>query len=147
MKTLQRRLTKACMDIAGKESNPVTTTTQIQATTSQPGEFQRLQLEKLKPPTFDGDHTKWLLFKQQFTDIVIEGEKYSKTSQGHVLKSLVLSEARDRIEHLQSTFEMFTVLDEMYGDVATSVSILVNRLLLLKLTKTTDYDKILCAKN
>ena len=26
----------------------------------------RLQLEKLKVPTFDGDHTKWLLFKSKF---------------------------------------------------------------------------------
>ena len=31
----------------------------------------RLQLEKLKVPTFDGDHTKWLPFKTRFEDLVV----------------------------------------------------------------------------
>ena len=103
----------------------------------------KLQLEKLKPPTFDGDHTKWLLFKAKFRDIVIEGAGYSDTQQGHVLRTLIPAEALERVDHLKLGSEIFTELDEMYGDTATSVSILVNKLLNLKLCKVADYDQVL----
>ena len=92
---------------------------------------------------FDGDHTKWLLFKHNFKDIVIEGAGYPDTSQGHILRDLIPKEAQDRIDHLKLASEMFAVLDEMYGDTATSISILVNRLLCLSLSKITDYDRML----
>ena len=103
----------------------------------------KLQLEKLKPPVFDGDHTKWLLFKAKFEDIVVEGAGYSDTQQGHVLRTLIPKQAQERVDHLKLGSEMFAKLDELYGDAATSVSILVNQLLHLKLTRTSDHEKVL----
>ena len=52
-------------------------------------------------------------------------------------------EAQERVDHLKLGSEMINILDELYGDSATSVSILVNKLLHLRLTKVTDYDKML----
>jgi hypothetical protein len=107
----------------------------------------RLQLEKLKVPSFDGDHTKWLLFKSKFKDIVATGAGYDDTAQGHILRDIVPKEAQERIEHVKLASEMMVILDKIYGDLATSVSIIVNKLLSLRLKKTTDYDQVieLCA--
>ena len=139
----QTRLQNLLSVLFSKQSSPVTQNVSNESSVPIHRETQRLQLEKLKPPTFDGDHTKWLLFKHKFNDIVVDGAGYSDTSQGHVLRGLVPKEALDRIEHLKQASEMFKVLDEVYGDVATSISILVNRLLSLRLTKSTEYDKML----
>ena len=103
----------------------------------------KLHLMKLKPPVFDGDHTKWLLFKAKSRDIVVDGAGYSDTQQGHVLRNLIPMEAQERVDHLKFGSEMINISDELYGDAATSVSILVNKLLHLRLTKMTDYDKML----
>ena len=101
-----------------------------------------LLLEKLKVPHYDGDPTKWLLFKDKFRDLVAQAS-YDDSAQGHVLRDVVPKEAQNRIEHLKLASEMFVILDQMYGDTATSVGIIVNKLLHLKLTKTTEYDKII----
>ena len=112
----------------------------VQSTNSQPTPAShpaKLDLEKLKPPVFDGNHTKWLLFKAKFKDIVIDGAGYSDTQQGHVLRNLIPKEAQERVDHLKLGSEMINILDELYGDAATSVSILVNKLLHLRLTRVT----------
>ena len=103
----------------------------------------RLQLEKLKVPTFDGDHTKWLLFKSKFKDIVVAGAGYDDTAQGHILRDVVPKEAQERIEHVKLASEMLEILDKIYGDPATSVSIIVNKLLNLELKSSADYDQVL----
>ena len=59
------------------------------------------------------------------------------------MRNLIPMEAQERVDHLKLGSEMFAILDELYGDAATSVSILVNKLLHLRLTKVTDYDKML----
>ena len=68
---------------------------------------------------------------------------HDETSQGHILREAIPKTAPDRISHIKNGSDMFKILDRMFGDLDTSVSIIVNRLLHLKLSKTTDYDKII----
>ena len=103
----------------------------------------RLQLEKLKVPTFDGDHTKWLLFKSKFEDIVVAGAGHDDTAQGHILREVVPKEAQERIEHVKLASEMMSILDKIFGDPATSVSIIVNKLLNLALKNAPEYDQVI----
>ena len=60
-----------------------------------------------------------------------------------MLRDVIPKEAQERIEHVKLASEMFVILNKIYGDPATSVRIIVNKLLQLKLGKTTDYDKML----
>ena len=127
---------KQIKTIPGAVSAPLVPDTQVRSP-------PRLQLEKLKVPIFDGDHTKWLLFKSKFSDIVITGAGYDDTAQGHILRDVVPKEAQERIEHVKLASEMFEVFNKIYGDPATSVSIIVNRLLNFRMQKTTDYDQVI----
>ena len=78
------------------------------------------------------------MFKAKLSDIVIEGACYSDTQQGHVLRTFISREAQDRMDLLKLASQILNKLDEIYGDMATSVSLLVNKLLHLKLTKVTE---------
>ena len=69
------KLSKALSTLFAKEAKAPISTSSLQALT-----HHRLQLEKLKVPTFDGDHTKWLLFKAKFEDIVVTGAGYDDTA-------------------------------------------------------------------
>jgi hypothetical protein len=88
---------------------------------------QTLELEV--PQDSSLKNTKWLLFKSKFEDIVIAGAGYDNTAQGHVLCDVVPKEAQERVEHVKLSSEMLKLLDKIYGDPATSVSIIVNKLL------------------
>ena len=110
--------------------------------TSRTVSHRGLQLEKLKIPNYDRDPTKLLLFKDKFKDLVSQAS-YDDSAQGHVLQGVVPKEAQDRIEHLKLASEMMSILDQMYGDPATSVGIIVNKLLNLKLLKSTEYEKVI----
>ena len=103
----------------------------------------RLQLEKLKVPTFDGDHTKWLLFKAKFEDIVVTGAGYDDTAQGHILRSVVPKQAQERIEHVKLASEMMVILNDIFGDPATSVSLIVHKLLNLSLKEAPECDQVI----
>ena len=93
--------------------------TLAEAPTSDLQAHPRLQLEKLKVPTFDGYHTKWLLFKSKFADIVVTGAGYDDTAQGHILRNVLPKEAQERIEHVKLAPEMMVILDRIFGDPAT----------------------------
>ena len=136
------KLSQVLSTLFAKQANapaeaPISTSS-LQART-----HQRLQLEKLKVPTFDGDHTKWLLFKAKFEDIVVTGAGYDDTAQGHILRSVVPKEAQERIEHVKLASEMMVILNEIYGDPATSVSLIVNKLLNLSLKKAPECDQVI----
>ena len=74
---------------------------------------------------------------------MIAGAGYDDTAQGHILRDVVPKEAQERIEHVKLASEMLKLLDKIYGDPATSVSIIVNKLLNLGLKSITDYDQVL----
>jgi hypothetical protein len=143
VKTQLTRIFSALNVLFGKQTNTIPGTVSAPLVTNtllrNP---PRLQLEKLKVPKFDGDHTKWILFKSKFDDIVIKGAGYDDTAQGHILRDVVPKEAHERIEHVKLASEMMMILDKIYGDTATSVSIIVNKLLNLRLKSTTDYDQV-----
>ena len=71
------------------------------------------------------------------------GANYEDVAQGHILKDVIPKEAAERVEHLSSAKEMFEILGKVYGNAETSVSLIVNKLLYLKLTKKMDYEKVL----
>ena len=72
---------------------------------------------------------------------MIVGAGFDDTAQGHILREAVPKEAQERIEHVKLASEMLKLLDKTYGDPATSVSIIVNKLLNLVLKSITDYDQ------
>ena len=136
------KLSKALSTLFAKEAKapaeaPISTSS-LQALT-----HHRLQLEKLKVPTFDGDHTKWLLFKAKFEDIVVTGAGYDDTAQGHILRSVVPKQAQERIEHVKLASEMMVILNDIFGDPATSVSLIVHKLLNLSLKEAPECDQVI----
>ena len=51
--------------------------------------------------------------------------------------------AQERIQHVKLALEMMVILDKIYVDPATSVSIIVNKLLNLSLKKAPEYDQVI----
>ena len=134
------KLSQALSALLMKQAEtPVEAPTSNLQTRAQP----RLQLEKLKVPTFDGNHSKWLLFKSKFADIVVTGAGYDDTAQGHILRNVLPKEAQERIEHVKLAPEMMVILDRIFGDPATSVSLIVNKLLNLSLQNAPEYDQVI----
>ena len=50
--------------------------------------------------------------------------------------------AQERIQHVKLALEMMVILDKIYVDPATSVSIIVNKLLNLLLKKAPEYGQV-----
>ena len=67
--------------------------------------------------------------KSKFEDIVVTGAGHEDTAQGHIFRAVVPGGAQERIELVKLSSEMMVILDKIYEDPATSVSIIVNKLL------------------
>ena len=118
VRVLKSRLDIALSSLIQKQvAAPVPHIQATPATTrASPSAAPKLQLEKLKVPTFDGDHTKWLNFKAWFKEIVAVGANYDDVAQGHILKDVIPKEAGEQVEHLSSAKEMFDILGKVYGN-------------------------------
>ena len=142
---LQRRILESTTVLLSKMRKPstITPSTPAISTVSTTSGSTRLQLEKLKPPVFGGDHTEWLLFKGKFKDVVEVRAGFDDAAQGYILVDSVPKEAQERIKHLRLASEMFTELDKIYGDKKTSLSIITRKMSSLSLSKKSECEKII----
>lgn len=62
-----------------------------------PGALIELKMDKIQLPTFNGDLTEWIAFRDQYTDLIHKSKKMTKVTKFYQLRSHLTGLARDAI--------------------------------------------------
>ena len=69
----------------------------------------KIALPELKIPMFNGEYTKWMEFQDLFVKIIHENKKLSCTEKIRYLKTSLIGEAANQIQHIEAVGENYDI--------------------------------------
>ena len=100
-------------------------------------------MEKMKLPSFSGDLRSYAKFKSDFVKHVMPGLS-KEDSAAYVLKSCLSGKAKEIIYNMDdSRSEMWTCLDEKYGDPSKLADLVIHDIRKLKPVKDGEYKRFI----
>ena len=101
-----------------------------------------IKLPTIQLPSYDGDHCKWLNFRDTFESLIVQNSLLSNVQRFHYLLAALKGEAKTLITNLAITNDNFTVawnlITERYNNVKLIARQHVNQLFQMPQTKKGD---------